>query len=328
MSEPMFESDADVEAALSDAVAQDAAYDAEQQAAHNAPSAPPQGENVDAPVQPDSGPVDQAEAEPSSPEQDTFDGGKFNPDELPPELLDGWKQLQAAYTRKTQEIAQQRQALEQFGDLNAVQQAVQAAQLMRDPRYWPVIYEQLSNSMAQMGMLPDPYAGWEQEGEFVDPATLDDPDLAAELAPFRNDLTSMRSELEQLRAEREYERQQAGLERQYMSIVGELTRQENAIRAANPKYSDNDLDHIYELASFHNGDLFKAQETYEGIRARTIESYFAEKQAATERAAVQPPPVSAPSATPVEKSDKTLEDAAVEAEEELRALIAAGEVEF
>src|SRR6266511_2123467 len=47
-----------------------------------------------------------------APVADTFDGGKFNPDTLPAELQPGWKQLQADYTRKMQEVAEQRSQFE------------------------------------------------------------------------------------------------------------------------------------------------------------------------------------------------------------------------
>src|SRR6185312_3269254 len=49
---------------------------------------------------------------PAESEGDTFDGGKFNPDLLPDELQPGWKQLQAAFTQRTQELAEQRKQFE------------------------------------------------------------------------------------------------------------------------------------------------------------------------------------------------------------------------
>lgn len=61
---------------------------------------------------------DQAEDKPQSETESTFTD-KFDPNSLPPELATAYKQMQADYTRKTQEIAQMRK---QFEELMAAMQ--------------------------------------------------------------------------------------------------------------------------------------------------------------------------------------------------------------
>src|SRR5690242_18392814 len=94
----------------------------------------------------------QPEPEQSARAEETFDGGKFNPDELPAELQDGWKQLQAAFTQKTQELAAQRAQLEALGDPEVLQQAVDLYGRISDPQNWAQLHGELTQAMQQMGM--------------------------------------------------------------------------------------------------------------------------------------------------------------------------------
>ena len=108
------------------------------------------------------------------------------------------------------------------------------------------------------------------------------------------------------------------------ALVGELTRQENAIRQVRPDYTDADLDAIYELSSFHNGNLIEAQHRYEAIVGNRLERYFASKQSAAQDPSVQPPAGAGVISTQ-EDTPETLEEAAEWAVEHLRGLQAQGE---
>lgn len=284
-------------------------------------------------VQPSAQPVEpQAPAQPVAPvapvEQpavDTFDGGQFNPDELPAELQPGWKQLQAAFTQKTQALAEQQRQLEALGDLESLQQAAELYNRIADPSYWPQLHAELAEAMEQYGLTPAEAAQVAAEAREPElPADLAQLEGDPELAPLLQHTREIQARLdafEQMQAEREAMEE---AERTHEMLVGELMRQANAIRQARPDYSDDDMDAIMQLSSFHNGNLIAAQHAYEEAVQRRIAQYFAGKQAASSEPAVQPP-AGAGVESSQEDLPETLEDAEKWAIEHLRQRQAAGE---
>jgi hypothetical protein len=121
--------------------------------------ATPEGETSPTPVQP-SFPRDEhgrfMRPEPVTPDlaADTFDGGQFNPDTLAPELQPAWKQLQAAFTRKTQEIALERQQFEGL-DPQVAREAVELYSALQDPSYLQQFHQELTVALQQThGLSP------------------------------------------------------------------------------------------------------------------------------------------------------------------------------
>lgn len=297
-----------------------------------APEAPPAGEPTPQ-VQPSAQPVEpQAPAPPVAPvapvEQpaaDTFDGGQFNPDELPDELKPGWQQLQAAFTRKTQELAEQRRQFEALGDLESLQQAAELYNQIADPSNWPQLHAELSMAMQEYGLTPaeaDQAAAEAMQAEL--PADLAQLESDPELAPLLQHTREIQARLdafEQMQAEREAMEE---AERTHEMLVGELMRQANAIRQARPDYTDDDMNSIMQLSSFHNGNLIAAQHAYEEAVQRRIAQYFAGKQSASSEPAVQPPAGAGVESTQ-EEIPETLEEAEAWAIEHLRQRQAAGE---
>lgn len=326
-----FSSDDAVMAALSNAAASDPDFGGTPPAEQAPPAPqtpePPAGETQPE-VQPQAQPVD-----PAAP-VDTFDDGAFNPDNLPAELQAGWKQLQAAYTRKTQQVAEERRAFEQLGSPEEVQQAVQLYSRISDPRNWPQLHADLSDLMQQYGMTPaeaDAHAAaaMEQAASTEPSAPAVPADIDPELAPLYQEMQQTKAELAQLRAEREQaaeaRAQEEQAERLRLAIDGELTRQENAIMQANPTYGQGDMDAIYELSSYFGGNLIQAQARYEALRSEWVGRYVEQKSSAADAQGAHPVPVVAPPATQTGEK-KTLEQVGAEAEEYFRQLQAAGEL--
>lgn len=277
----------------------------------------------------------QPEPTPASEGQNTeslWDGTPINPDTLPPELQPLAKQLQGAFTRKTQELAEERRQLAELGDLEEVQQAVELYHRIQEPDNWPRLHAQLTEALEQMGMSPAA-ASAEATRQMQEAQSPAEPelDLSAlkqdpELAPVAALVERMQARLdsfEQAQSQREAAEQ---AERMQMQLVGELTRQEAAIRQANPDYKDRDVDMVYEISSFYGGNLMEAQERLESYFQERLAEYLEQKQSAPTPAASAPTATTTPF-TPITEA-QTIRDVEEGAVEYLRQLQAAGELDI
>jgi hypothetical protein len=81
--------------------------------------------------------------EPTSTEESTDDGSEsfFDPNQVPEELKPAYKQMQAAFTKKTQEIANQRREAEEYRQ--------KAESLSKYEQYIPIIEEMLNGQSTQ-----------------------------------------------------------------------------------------------------------------------------------------------------------------------------------
>lgn len=270
----------------------------------------------------------QAEVAPEPEQPDTFDGGKFNPDELPPELQAGWKQLQAAFTQKTQELAEQRAQLEALGDPEALQQAVDLYTRIGDPTNWQQLHAELTQAMQSMGMTPmeaqqaatdamnqaaapTPGAATDQFSEELDP----------DLAALRQELQQTRSELDQFKNGYAEQLQAQEAERQYIQAVTEMQKQEAAIREAHPTWGDDKIEAAYQFSSFYNGNLAQGAARLEQVLAQERELYLSQKAGAMDESTRVP---KAPVTPDVQKvvEPTTLAEAEAAATEEFLARLA------
>lgn len=322
-----FESDADVIAALEGAAAQDAG-DSTEQAPTPAPSVtPPAGNEPATPVQP-AAPAPEPQA-PEAPAVDTFDGGKFNPDTLDPALRPAWAQLQAAFTQKTQALAERGKQLEELGDVESLQQAAELYRRVQDPSNWAAMHAELTEALKAQGTVPAAQA------EPAPPSPISVPDdVDPELKPLLEKLqqteaktAQMEAALAEIRSSREQEIQAEQAELQRLQMLGEITRQENAIKEMNPHYTQGDVDSIYELAPYHGGNLLAAQAAYERITGDAVARYFDGKKGVA-AAGIQPASGLGQSAQEAPTTPQTFEEAAAEAEEMVRQLQAAGELDM
>jgi hypothetical protein len=208
-------------------------------------------EDVDQPISSDESVVG------DNPDVESFTG--FDPNSLPDDLQAVYKSMQADYTRKTQDLASLRQyeSLAQMGvDPNDAVQMVSFFQDMQnDPQ---LAVEYLSSLQSQIEQVPD--------NQFVEGYTPDSyeglpPDLANELAAMRDF------------------REQYFAQQEQMEIMAGLEMEEQQIRVANPHYSDDDVEAIYNLAYSTGGDLKAAADQYHGIQQRLLGGYLEAKQA-------------------------------------------------
>jgi hypothetical protein len=286
MSEEM--TDAQVLEALSNAAAADMAAERGEQAPETPPAASaPEGEGV-APEQP--APV----APPVEVAAEVVDSGEqfFNPDALDPALVPGWKQLQAAFTQKTQELAAQRKQFEAFGSPEELQDAVELYGRLSDPSNWVDLRQQLDEAMQEYGLLPT------EAGELAPPAApalpdldgLDDPELAPLAAAVKAALgqnATLEARLQAFEAERiaAYEAQEE--QRAYEARVANVQQQVADLRAANPHYTESDIAQIVKRATAIGDDVAAAAAEHESYWEDRMTRYFQSKQSAS-APAVQP----------------------------------------
>lgn len=219
--------------------------------------------------------------------EDTFDGGNVNPDTLAPELQAVYKQLQADYTRKTQDVAAQRAQLEQFGDLSQIQQAVELHRTLQDPQTLVQFHSELSRALEQQGLTPAQasVAATQQIEQAQTPPGAQDALTAQlreqypELAPLLEQQAAVQARLDQFESQQSERLQAEQLAYTQMAMSGELQRQEMAIRQSNPAYEQGDIDAVYELSAFFDGNLLEAQQRYEQIGNALLGRYLASKSA-------------------------------------------------
>ena len=225
------------------------------------------------------------EPEANAQEEDSFMGGDFNPDLLPDELKPGFKQLQAAFTRKTQEIAEQRKQFEELGDPDQVRQAVDLYQSLQDPQYLQSFHQELGNVLQEMGLSPAEAAAAAQEiTSEVQPQEPQLPsDLAKlvesdpELSPLAQKLASVEQELNSFKEAQAAERARLEEERQVMAQTAEIEQQARAVAEAHPEYKDDDWQAIFDRAQAHDGNVLRAAQLYEADKDRIIQSYLSSK---------------------------------------------------
>ena len=207
---------------------------------------------------------------------------RFDPNSLPPELVPAYKAMQADYTRKRQADAEAVRLVSQYQGVD-LGTAAELLQRVQDPQGLLSFVQEASEYLAEQGLaeFDDPAAGATTDdqnnlSQALDALASSDP----EMAPLAEAVKAMQARLDsfeqgtsqRLQAERE--------EQAVLQAYGEIQRQENIIRTDNPQYTDQDVDAIYELASYYDGDLLQAQQSYEGQFARRLAAYLARKEAA------------------------------------------------
>jgi hypothetical protein len=195
--------------------------------------------------------------------------------------------MQADYTRKTQELSQLRQTydpLTQLGDPTEIAQAVELRNMLQDPRNWVELHRDLTENLRQMGYSPQEahnIANDAMEESAREPAAVDLSilDNDPELAPLKQYVEGLRTDVQSIKGEFDTWKADQEAQQMEMAIVGEIQRSVNAIRQARPDYGDGDIDAIFELASYHDGDMFAAAQRYDQIFADRMNRWMASKQA-------------------------------------------------
>jgi hypothetical protein len=188
---------------------------------------------------------------------------------LPPELQEQYRNLQADYTRKMQEAAPYRKALEERGlSTEQAQQALDFVASLQDPAVQRQLYDELS------GRLDTP-----------DPGTEEDPYEDGVVDPRDRQMQELQDRLDRFEQAQTMARVQAQVE-----------AETSAIRQANPDFKDADIQRIQRLAISFDGDLTKATEEFKGWRQEVLSGYVDSK--GTVVAGAAPPAVGTHAETP------------------------------
>lgn len=186
------------------------------------------------------------------------------------------REMQADYTRKTQELAEQRRQAEQHIAF------VEA--LNSDPEFALNVFGTLQDQLAQAGYLEQQAALNELDDEFGMGDPVSDP-YARELAEMRAWRQNLESQLAQ-------NQMQAQLDRQ----IAEL-------RSAHPDYTTDDVQAILDLGFATGGDLRAANEAYRGMQDRILARYLQNKVGVK-----TPAPIASGQGTPVPEDISEADD--------------------
>lgn len=191
------------------------------------------------------------------------------------------REMTGDYTRKQQELAQQRQEADQ---------AIQFyTALNSDPQFAAQVYEQLQTALSQTGFLQAPYENTETD-EWGNPVETD---------PYQAELEQIKGWMAQQEAQQ-----------QYFVAEAHLNNQIATIRSQHPDYSDDDIGNILSLGYATGGDLMAANQQYQLLTQNTIERYMQTKGGVNTPAALPNNTGQTPSAPP--RGDKELRAAALE----------------
>jgi len=194
-----------------------------------------------------------------NPDSESFTG--FDPSTLPEDMQAVYRSMQADYTRKTQEIAEQRRQYEAFSqngiDPNEALEAVSLLQRMNtDPEFAFGLSQEIQSRLQELGYANDPIV---------------------EDTPIDNSYEGLPPEVAKELQEMRQFREEMLLQQEQQQVLQEIEAAEQTIRTMNPDYSDNDMDAIYSLAYSTNGDLMAAQEMYHQIQQNLLGSYLQAK---------------------------------------------------
>ena len=177
-------------------------------------------------------------------QEDSFTA--IDPSALPPELQTSYKQMQADYTRKTQEAAQYRN----LGPLEDTQQAIQLMENLQNPEFQQALYERLGSVFGQADEAPivDEYG----DTEVDDPRDQQLKSLTQRLDEFES--TQLRNE-----------------------VSANLDRMEAVVRTDNPSWDDEDMQIVARFAITENGDLQKGADAYKQFTDRIVKAHIERK---------------------------------------------------
>ena len=161
------------------------------------------------------------------------------------------REMQADYTRKTQEVAEQRkeaeQALEFINALNS------------DPSFALQVHQTLSQALQQQGYsVQEANAIANQQVQNEDELFVD---------PYMQKI----QELENWKTDQEQRIREAEAASRIESSIA-------AIRSDNPNYKDDDIKDILTMAFAYGGDVLQAANAYKTVTQRIVESYVGQKE--------------------------------------------------
>jgi hypothetical protein len=169
-------------------------------------------------------------------------------------------QMQGDYTRKTQEVAEQRREAEQ---------AIQFVhELETNPNFALQVYNEIADALEQSGWSPQE-ASNEARRQVEEAVDTGNQPIESEIDP-NDPIVQELNELKSWRAEME----EAQL---YQEMENEFDRMDVAVRQSNPDFSEEDMSHVYALSYATGGDLLAAADAYKAETERIVSSYLEQK---------------------------------------------------
>lgn len=235
-----------------------------------------------------------------------------------------YKSFQGGFTQKAQQLAEQRKQLESLGPLDAVQEALALREALQDPRQWQSLHSELTAGLQAMG-IPLAQAQAQATAAIEEATEPELPDLSAledpELSPFKSHIEKLHEELNSIKSDWAKAREEEQLRQVQTAMIGELQRQENAIREDHPDLKDDDITSVWEMSAFYDGNLLQAHQALESYAQRRFEAYLAKKESVSQ---TTPALETANTVTESPKAPASLDDAHAAALERLRLITTQG----
>jgi hypothetical protein len=192
-------------------------------------------------------------------------------------VITAYKSFQRLSTKQSQDSAALRRAFDGVDPKEARQAYDFVQNLGSDPQFAMQVHKELSDALESAGMSPAAAAReatTQIEEAVTETGALDE----YEDNPFVQELNELKrwraSQEAAAKAEAEGREQR---ERQD-AMLKDIERQDQEIRRANPKISDDDMEAIYKVAASTGGDLLAAKDFFDGLKDRLVTDYVASKK--------------------------------------------------
>lgn len=205
----------------------------------------------------------------------------INPNELPPELLPVYKNMQAKFTQTQQALAEQRSQFDVFDDFGGVDAAREAVEfvsnLASDPTYALQVHEQLTQALTEAGLTPAQASA--EAARQIDDATAQAPVDDEDDFGFEPDSRIAKQLEETQRKLQEMEQWRNSIEEEQLqrNLMAEVERMHAQVVSKHPDWQDSDLENVYRLSYSTGGDLLEAAEIYDGLTNQIVGSYLEKK---------------------------------------------------
>lgn len=193
--------------------------------------------------------------------EDSFTG--LDPNNLPEDLQPLYKNMQADYTRKTQELAEQRRLFSQFDEYGInPEDALNAVGFLMRLDQDPEFAQEYARHLAPQ--MESPMTGQVQTDGVVSDNGEGYGNLPPELAQELSEMREFREQMYEAQINQE--------------MMFELEQEEAQIRTQFDHYTDDDIERIYGLAYSTEGDLLAAQQIYQEMEQGILNKYLGSKQ--------------------------------------------------
>lgn len=192
-------------------------------------------------------------------------------------IITAYKSFQRSATKRNQEVSELTRTFQGI-DPSAAREAYDFLESLKTDRAFATeVRDQLIAALEDEGATPA--QAKRQATQMVQDAQTESDEFSEWGLDKDNPLVKEIEESRRFRQQAEQFFAAEAEERQRQALYAEAAEQDAKIRAANPKYTDENMEDIYRLATSFGGSLEQAAEYYEGLRARERTEYVASKKA-------------------------------------------------